>query len=99
MRAATLEDLARVPENGKAELVDGRVVRLPFAGFLPGFATGEIRSSLRAYGRRTHSGYALGGTAVFVVNLPNRKSFSPDAAFFVGKPTGCAFWKARPSSP
>jgi hypothetical protein len=42
---ATLEDLYRVPEHGKAELVDGEVVLMSPTGGLPGYAAGEIFAS------------------------------------------------------
>lgn len=56
---ATIEDLYRVPDNGKAELVDGELVIMAATGFLPGFAGGEIYSCLRDYGFATRYGYAL----------------------------------------
>ena len=39
---------------------------------------------LDEYARRTRSGYAFGDNKGFIVNLPHRKSFSPDAAFYTG---------------
>lgn len=87
---ATLEDLYHVPENGKAELVNGEIIFMSPTGFLPGYTAGEIFVSLRAYARRREAGYAVGDNVGFVVNLPNRRSFSPDAAFFIeqsGKPS------------
>jgi Uma2 family endonuclease len=84
---ATVEDLARVPENGKAELVDGELVLMSPAGGTHGIAAGEIFSSLREYARRTRSGRSLPDNVGFLVNLPRRKSFSPDAAFFTGTVT------------
>lgn len=79
---ATVEDLRRVEE--KAELVGGEIVRMSAAGVRHGYATGEIFASLREYARRTGRGCALGDSVGFVVDLPNRGSFSPDAAFHVG---------------
>jgi Uma2 family endonuclease len=32
-----------------------------------------------------HSGYAFGDNIGFVVDLPHRRSFSPDAAYFIGQ--------------
>jgi len=78
---ATLDDLYRVPEHGKAELVDGELMRMAPAGFLPNRAAGAIYASLRAYERRLKRGYAVSDNAGFRVNLPHRESFSPDAAF------------------
>jgi Uma2 family endonuclease len=82
MGNATLDDLRLVPE--KAELVGGEIVRRTPAGGRHVYATGEIVASLREYSRRTGRGCAIGDNAGFVVNLPNRRSFSPDAAFHVG---------------
>jgi Uma2 family endonuclease len=93
---ATIEDLYRVPEDGKAEFVNGELVLMAATGFLPGRAGGEIYASLRDYERRTRSGYALPDNVGFLVNLPNRRSFSPDAAFYTGEPTGGKFLNGAP---
>lgn len=84
---ATLEDLYRVPGHGKAELVNGELIYMSPTGGLPGYAAAEIFVSLRAYARRTKTGYAITDNVGFVVNLPNRKSFSPDVAFYTGELT------------
>src|SRR6266852_3789131 len=81
-REATLEDLAREP--GKAELVSGRIVRMSPTGGLPGYAGREIVVSLREYSRRTGTGHAIPDNVAFTVTLPHRRSFAPDAAFYVG---------------
>lgn len=82
---ATIEDLYRV--EGKAELVNGEIVHMSPTGGLPHYAAREITMSLRLYEKATHRGYAIGDNTAFVVNLPHRKSFSPDAAFYSGKLT------------
>lgn len=82
---ATIEDLYKV--EGKAELVDGEIVHMSPTGGRPGYAAQEISSSLRDYARRTKSGYAIGDNVGFMVNLPHRKSFSPDASFYTGELT------------
>jgi len=51
---ATAEDLYRVPENAKAEIVNGKLVLMSPTGFIPGRAGGEIYVSLRDYERRTN---------------------------------------------
>ncbi|OLE54693.1 MAG: hypothetical protein AUG51_06990 [Acidobacteria bacterium 13_1_20CM_3_53_8] len=79
---ATIDDLYKV--EGKAELVNGEIVKMSPTGGLPNYAAQEISFSLREYSKRRKKGYAVGDNAAFVVNLPNRKSFSPDAAFYVG---------------
>jgi Uma2 family endonuclease len=43
------------------------------------------------YARRTRSGYAFADNTGFLVDLPDRQSFSPDAAFYTGQPTGMRF--------
>jgi len=74
-REATIDDLHRVP--GKAELVNGRIVRMAASGGLHGYAVGRIFMSLAEYERRTGSGHALPDRVAFIVDLPHRKSFSP----------------------
>ena len=91
---ATIEDLYRV--NGKAELLNGEIILMPPTGYLPGYAASEILISLRVHERTTESGYAIGDNVGFKVNLPNRESFSPDAAWHTGEPTGMKFLEGAP---
>ena len=84
---ATIEDLYKVPGDGKAEIVNGELVQMAPTGYLPGYAADEIFAGLRGYARRTKAGIATTDNFGFVVNLPNRKSFNPDAAFYTGKPS------------
>ena len=93
---ATIEGLYHVPEDGKAEIVNGGFVLMAPTGYLPGYAAGEVFSSLREYARRTKTGIATTDNFGFIVNLPNRKSFSPDAAFYIGKPSGMKFLDGAP---
>ena len=79
---ATIEDLYQV--EGKAEIINGEVVEMAATGIGPGYAGDEIFASLREYARRTGRGRAVGDGKGFRVDLPNRESFSPDAAFFTG---------------
>lgn len=82
---ATIEDLYKI--KGKAELVNGEIVLMSPTGGFSNYAASEIFISLRNYARRTKSGRAVSDNAAFVVDLPNRKSFSPDAAFYIGRIT------------
>ena len=85
---ATVADLYHVPEHGKAEIVEGRLVHLGPTGALPSLAGGAIYASLRHHQRTAGGGIAYPDNAAFIVDLPHRKSFSPDAAFHRGtKPT------------
>ena len=93
---ATVEDLYRVPDNGKAELVDGEIVLMPPTGGIPGRTGGEIYVALRDYERRTGRGYAFPDNVGFVVDLPRRGSFSPDAAFHPGPLQGGRFLNGAP---
>ncbi len=93
---ATIEDLYHVPEDGKAEIVNGELRLMSPTGDLHGSAVGEIFVSLHAHARRTGVGRAYGDNVGFIVNLPNRKSFSPDAAFYVGPRTGGKFLEGAP---
>lgn len=94
---ATIEDLYRVPENGKAEIVNGEVVLMSPTGGAPNFAASEIFVSLRAHTRRTGIGRAVSDNAGFHVKLPHRDSFSPDAAFYVGPDPGMKFFTGAPA--
>ncbi|MBA3240002.1 MAG: Uma2 family endonuclease [Acidobacteria bacterium] len=93
---ATIEDLYNVPDKGKAEIINGELVLMPPTGGVPGRAGGEIYISLRNYERRTKNGYAFPDNVGFIVNLPNRRSFSPDAAYFTGELKGGLFLDGAP---
>src|SRR5689334_8575746 len=95
-REATIEDLYNVPEGYNAELIDGEIVLMSPTGDLPISAAGEIYVSLHEYARRTGIGRAYMDNAGFIVNLPHRKSFSPDAAFYVGPRSGMRFLQGAP---
>jgi Uma2 family endonuclease len=96
IKQATLEDLARLAGHRKAELIDGTIIEMSPTGFLPSYVAGEIYASLRDYARRTKRGYAIGDNTGFVVDLQHRRSFSPDAAYYTGLPTGMRFLEGAP---
>jgi Uma2 family endonuclease len=93
---ATLDDLYRVPENDKAEHVNGEIVLMLPTGGIPGRSGGRIYISLDEYERRTGRGYAFPDNVGFVVDLPRRGSFSPDAAFHPGPLQGGRFLNGAP---
>ena len=95
-REATIDDLRRVPDGGKAEIVGGQLVLMTPTGCRHGYAIGEVFVSLRDYARRTKRGIAFGDNVGFIVELPNRRSFSPDAAFWTGGPVTADFLKGAP---
>ena len=95
-RCATIEDLYCVPDHMKAELVNGEIVLMPPTGDEPGYASEEVFVSLREYARARQIGRAVGDNVGFRVNLPNRKSFSPDASYFTGPRAGMRFFEGSP---
>ena len=94
MRRATIEDLLQVPE--KAEIINGEIVRMPATGGTPGYAGDEIFVSLHSYVRMSKRGRAIGDNKAFAVSLPNRGSFSPDAAYHIGADPGMKFYQGAP---
>lgn len=91
---ATIEDLLKVDQ--KAELVNGEVILMSPTGSLPGYAGDEIFSSLREFSKRLKFGRAVSDNKAFIVDLPHRKSFSPNAAFYVGAEAGMKFYQGAP---
>ncbi len=81
---ATVEDLHNVPEHGKAEIINGRLVRLMSTGKRPNRVSSRIWRSLDDYEQAQGGGVAVADNAGFIVQLPNRDSFSPDAAWYPG---------------
>lgn len=92
---ATIEDLYRLTDNGKAEIINGEIIRMSPTGDLPARAGGSIYVSLRGVERQV-GGRAYPDNVGFRVKLPNRTSFSPDAAFFIGKSSGMKFLDGAP---
>src|ERR1043166_2246711 len=91
---ATIEDLYAV--KGKAEIVNGEIVHMSPTGAAPSYAASEIFVSLREYCKRARKGLAVADNAAFHVILPNRRSFSPDAAYHIGEWTGMKFFEGAP---
>jgi len=94
-RRATIDDLYRV--EGKAELVNGEIVHYMATGREPGYAADAVLMSLWGYVRAHRlPGIAVGDNKGFVVALPNRESFSPDAAYYEGPNSGMRFFEGAP---
>src|SRR3954470_11479623 len=81
--------------DGKAEIVNGRIVMMSPTGHNPGRAGGIIFGSLRVYEKKA-GGVALPDNVGFLTDLPHRKSFCPDAAFYTGPDTGMKFPSRAP---
>jgi Uma2 family endonuclease len=91
---ATIEDPYATP--GKAELVNGELLLMSPAGGIPGFAGDEIFASLHSYVRMARFGRAVGDNKGFLAHLSHHKSFSPDAAFYIGEAPGMKFFPEVP---
>jgi Uma2 family endonuclease len=81
--------------EGKAEIVNGRIVMMSPTGDEPGDAAGAIYVRLREYAK-LFGGKAYGDNVGFLVDLSNRKSFCPDASYYVGPRTGMKFLSEAP---
>ena len=82
--------------EGKAEIINGEIIEMPPTGFEPGRAGFNVSLRLKEYERQTQTGVVVPDNVAFKVNLPNRKSFSPDASFHIGKKTGMKFLEGAP---
>jgi Uma2 family endonuclease len=91
---ATIEDLHRIKD--KAEIVNGEIVIMPPAEYLPSRGSGNVYLSLHRCERKHGGDFAVSGNVGFIVNLPNRRLFSPDAAFHIGKTTDMKFLEGAP---
>jgi len=92
---ATIEDLYRVPDNAKAEIVEGEIVLMSPTGDMPARAGFKIAMSLSQMEGEI-GGRAYPDNVGYRVDLPYRDSFSPDASFYVGKSTGMRFLEGAP---
>lgn len=92
---ATIEDLYHV--DGNAEIVNGEIVYMSPTGAWPGRCSGQIYLSLSKHERKTKSGFAFPDNVGFHVRLPNRESFCPDAAWYIGPMTGMKFLEGAPA--
>jgi Uma2 family endonuclease len=94
---ATIADLYNAGDSAKAEIVNGEVVLMSPTGAKPGRASFNIASSLRKNEKPNNPGRAFGDNVGFVVDLPNRKSFSPDAAWYIGDIDSMKFLDGAPA--
>ena len=96
-KPATVDDLYNVADGGKAELVKGELRLMAPTGGDPSLSGGNIFVSLRQYVLAGNPGIAVPDNAGFIVDLPNRQSFSPDVAYFIGKRPGMKFFQGAPA--
>jgi Uma2 family endonuclease len=83
-REATLEDLYRV--EGRAELIDGRIVRMTPTGYRPGRVAYIIRHSLEDRAAEHGDGHAISESVGFIMETPRTQMLIPDVAWWTGTP-------------
>lgn len=86
---ATVEDLLAVDD--KAELVNGQIVVMGGEGRATNLPKQLIWMALYFHELEHGGGCAVGDKGVFLVKLPNRESFCPDASWFTGTVTDPTF--------
>ena len=91
-----IEELYTLPDNMKAEIIDGVIVPMSPTNGKPSRVSGLIFASLLAYEQRTGQGVALPNNAGFIVDLPRRWSFSPDASYLLDKSLDQNFVQGAP---
>jgi Uma2 family endonuclease len=88
-----IADLYKV--EGKAEIVDGRIEVMSPTGDRPNSASTAILVSLHVFAK-AHGGRAYSDNTAFLVDLPHRKSFSPDGSYYTGPRAGMKFLPQAP---
>ena len=89
------DELMRV--EGKAEIIHGEVVHFPMSGEMPVCAAQEIFLSLHSHVKRLGQGRAYTDGMDYLVWLPRRQSFRPDASYYVGPRAGMKFLQGAPT--
>lgn len=80
-REATVEDLWAV--EGRAELIDGRIIEMSPTGKRPGWAAGVIHDALEQWDAQG-SGMPVSQGVGFVLRTPRTQMLSPDVAWWTG---------------
>ena len=84
-------------EEGKAEIIHGRIVRFMASGYEPNNAAFNISVAIRNWIKQSRaSGRALTDGIGCLCDLPHRKSFAPDAAYYNGVLSGMKFLPTPP---
>jgi Uma2 family endonuclease len=79
---AMFEQLMRI--EGKAEIVDGRIVLMSPTGAWPSLVSKMILVSLERWSLQERHEFAVPDNCTVRVDLPNRRSVSPDVADSIG---------------
>lgn len=97
MLTSTTDDLvARLSRvDGRAEIVDEKIVQMSPTGDLPSSAGLAIAASLREHARKI-GGRAYPDNVAYLIDLPNRSSLSPDASYYTGPRSKMKFLPQAP---
>ncbi len=88
------EDLDPIVE--KADVLTVETVRMYPTGWMPIRASGQIFRSLANHEEEHGGGYAIQNNGGFIVDLPNRNSLSPNAAWYIGEVGTMNFLQSAP---
>lgn len=95
----TIADLAQV--DGRAELINGRIIHLRPLGDYPSEIAQEIIFRLRDYTKKHGQGYAKTSKVAYVISSlhSGRESFCPVASYFAGElpPRNMGFIEGPPT--
>ena len=95
-KPATVADLYKVADGGKAELVKGELRLIAPTGLRPGFASSKIWLSLYRYVQDGHSGRGRGRQRWVHCRPTTAAVVQPDAAYFTGVDSGMKFAQGAP---
>jgi Uma2 family endonuclease len=93
---ATVDDLYAYDAPGGAELVNGKLIEISPTGAMPSYSGGATYFALREYELRTKNGRAYPDNVAYLVKLPNRQSFSPDASYHLKRKMSAKFINGAP---
>ena len=88
--------LDRLPKKPGAEIVNSVIVPISPVGGITSRISGLIFVALLDYSQHIGRGFALPSSAVYLVDLPNRGSFSPDASYCLDKTLDQDFIQGAP---
>ncbi|MBC8142405.1 MAG: Uma2 family endonuclease [Armatimonadetes bacterium] len=83
--------------DGKAEIINGKVVKFMASGDMPSSAAKNIVFALEIWKRTTgETGRVYADGIGYLCSLSHRFSFSPDASYYTGERSGAKFLPTTP---
>ncbi|MBC8141590.1 MAG: Uma2 family endonuclease [Armatimonadetes bacterium] len=83
-------------EEGKAEIINGRIQRFMASGDMPGRGAFNIALALATWNKIAKGGMIYPDGVGFLCDLAHRQSFSPDASYYTGVASGMKFLPTPP---